>query len=536
MPKPENEGIMNKRTIIIAAAMLAAGTGSAVQAETLKFAFQGALNALDPYSLNETFTLSSLGNTYEGLTRRGADLAIEPALAESWEIVEPNRWRFHLRKDVKFHNGNDFTAEDVAFSVDRVRSEGSDLTTRVPADAKVEIVDDYTVDFVLTGPNPILHYEWDTFYIMDKEWTTENDAVKVTSASDTSANYAALHANGTGPFKIASHEAGVKTVYEKFDGWWDEAKHNLDTVEFTPIGSDATRVAALLSGEMDMVYPIPVQDIKRINDNAGTVALTGPELRTIFLGMDQMRDELLYSDVKGKNPLKDARVRKAFYQAIDIEGIKKKVMRDLSNPSALMISPLLFSKSDEFERYPYDPEAAKALLAEAGYADGFSIGMDCPNDRYVNDEAICQAVASMLARIGVKVNLNAQPKAKYFAKILASGGFDTSFYLLGWTPGSFDSWNVLDNLMNCRDESGKGSPFNNGGFCDEKIDQLSDEILVEIDPEKRDNLIAEAFRISHENAYYIPLHQQSLAWGVSEKLDLVQRADNQFQFRFVTKN
>ena len=211
-------------------------------------------------------------------------------------------------------------------------------------------------------------------------------------------------------------------------------------------------------------------------------------------------------------------------------------MRDLSNPSALMVSPLLFSKSADFERYPYDPEAAKALLAEAGYADGFSIGMDCPNDRYVNDEAICQAVAAMLARIGVKVNLNAQPKAKYFAKILASGGYDTSFYLLGWTPGSFDSWNVLDNLMNCRDESGKGSPFNNGGFCDEKIDQLTDEILVEIDPEKRDAMIAEAFRISHENAYYLPLHQQSLAWGVSDKLDLVQRADNQFQFRFVTKN
>ncbi|MCV0428897.1 MAG: ABC transporter substrate-binding protein, partial [Roseibium sp.] len=250
---------MNKKSVLLAAALAVAGTGSAVQAETLKFAFQGSLNGLDPYSLNETFTLSSLGNTYEGLTRRGADLAIEPALAESWEIVEPNRWRFKLRQGVKFHNGNDFTAEDVAFSVNRVRSEGSDLSTRVGADVKVEIVDDYTVDFVLPGPNPILNYEWDTFYIMDKEWTTENDAVKVTSASDTTPNYASLHANGTGPFKITSHEAGVKTVYEKFDGWWDKAEHNLDTVEFTPISSDATRVAALLSGELDMVYPIPVQ-------------------------------------------------------------------------------------------------------------------------------------------------------------------------------------------------------------------------------------------------------------------------------------
>lgn len=527
---------MNKKLFVIAATLSVAGSWSAVQAETLKFAFQGSLNALDPYSLNETFTLSSLGNVYEGLTRRASDLSIEPGLAERWEIVEPNRWRFYLRKGVKFHNGNDFNAEDVAFSVDRVHSEGSDLSTRVPADVKVEIVDDYTVDFVLSGPNPILHYEWDTFYIMDKEWTTENDAVKVTSASDTAANHAALHANGTGPFKVASHEAGVKTVFEKNDGWWDTAEHNLDTVEFTPISSDATRVAALLSGELDMVYPIPVQDIKRVNENAGTVALTGPELRTIFLGMDQMRDELLYSDVKGKNPFQDARVRKAFYQAIDIEGIKKKVMRDLSTPSAIMISPFLFSKAGEFERYPYDPEAAKALLAEAGYADGFSVGMDCPNDRYVNDEAICQAVASMLARVGVKVDLNAQPKAKYFAKILASGGYDTSFYLLGWTPGSLDSWNVLNDLMNCRDEAGAGSPFNNGGFCDPKIDELTDQILVEIDPAKRDDLIAEAFKIAHDNVYYLPLHQQGLAWGVSDKVQLVQRADNQFKFRFVTKN
>ncbi|WP_299819646.1 ABC transporter substrate-binding protein [uncultured Roseibium sp.] len=527
---------MNKKLFVIAATLSVAGSWSAVQAETLKFAFQGSLNALDPYSLNETFTLSSLGNVYEGLTRRASDLSIEPGLAERWEIVEPNRWRFYLRKGVKFHNGNDFNAEDVAFSVDRVHSEGSDLSTRVPADVKVEIVDDYTVDFVLSGPNPILHYEWDTFYIMDKEWTTENDAVKVTSASDTAANHAALHANGTGPFKVASHEAGVKTVFEKNDGWWDTAEHNLDTVEFTPISSDATRVAALLSGELDMVYPIPVQDIKRVNENAGTVALTGPELRTIFLGMDQMRDELLYSDVKGKNPFQDVRVRKAFYQAIDIEGIKKKVMRDLSTPSAIMISPFLFSKAGEFERYPYDPEAAKALLAEAGYADGFSVGMDCPNDRYVNDEAICQAVASMLARVGVKVDLNAQPKAKYFAKILASGGYDTSFYLLGWTPGSLDSWNVLNDLMNCRDEAGAGSPFNNGGFCDPKIDELTDQILVEIDPAKRDDLIAEAFKIAHDNVYYLPLHQQGLAWGVSDKVQLVQRADNQFKFRFVTKN
>ncbi len=527
---------MKKLNIGLASAILAAGLAtSAAHAETLKFAFQGTLNQLDPYSLNETFTLSALGNVYEGLTRRNENLEIEPSLAESWEVVEPNRWRFHLRKGVKFHNGNDFTAEDVAFSVERLHGEGSDLATRVATDVKVEIVDDHTVDFVLTGPNPILHYEWDTWYIMDKEWTEANDAVAITSASDTSANFAALHTNGTGPFKVVSHEPGVKTVYEKNENWWDEAHHNLDTVEFTPIGSDATRVAALLSGELDMVYPIPVQDIKRVNDNATTEVMTGPELRTIFLGMDQRRDELLHSDVKGKNPFKDVRVRKAFYQAIDIEGIKRKIMRDLSTPSAIMISPFLYSRSAEFERYPYDPEAAKALLAEAGYADGFSVGMDCPNDRYVNDEAICQAVASMLARIGVKVDLNAQPKAKYFAKVLASGGYDTSFYLLGWTPSSFDYWNILANIEGCRDDAGKGGLFNLGGYCNEKVEELAGKILTENDPEARDELIAEAMTITHEDVSHIPLHQQGLAWGFKSGIELAQRADNQFHFRFVTK-
>jgi peptide/nickel transport system substrate-binding protein len=519
-----------------AAALAVSLMGASAQAETLKFAFQGTLNQLDPYSLNETFTLSSLGNTYEGLTRRGPDLSIEPALAESWEIVDDNRWRFHLRKGVKFHNGNDFTADDVIFSADRVRSEGSDLTTRINAQVKVEKVDDYTVDFVLPGPNPILTYEWDTWYIMDKEWTEANDAVKVTSASDTTPNYASLHANGTGPYKILSHEPGVRTVYEKNDNYWGKIDGNIDRVEFTPIGSDATRVAALLSGELDMVYPIPVQDIQRVDNNDGTKALTGPELRTIFLGMDQKRDELLHSSVKGKNPFKDVRVRKAFYQAIDMNAIRDKVMRGMSTPTSLLISPLLFSRSDEFERWPYDPEASKALLAEAGYGDGFSVAMDCPNDRYVNDEAICQTVAAFLARVGIKVELNAQPKAQYFAKVLASNGYDTSFYLLGWTPSSFDSWNVLTNITGCRDDKGAGGPFNLGGYCNPKITELSEQILVENDATKRDALIAEAFTILHEDVSHIPLHQQSLAWGVSENVSLVQRADNQFMFRWVVKN
>lgn len=524
----------NKSSAFIALLMI--GTSTAAQSETLKFAFQGPLATLDPYSLNETFTLGALGNTYEGLVRRDENLKLEPALATSWEVISPKQWRFHLREDVKFHNGNEFTAEDVVFSMDRARSEGSNLGYRIPQGTKVVAVDDYTVDFILETPSPILHSGWETLYIMDSDWTKEVGAEKVTSASDTAVNKAALTANGTGPFKITSHEPDVKTVYEKNDDWWDTARHNLDKIEFTPIKSDATRVAALLSGEMDVIFPVPLQDLNRIDRNEGTEALTGPELRTIFLGMDQKRDELLYSDVKGKNPFKDERVRKAFYKAIDAKAISEKVMRGMSTPSAIMISPLLFSKSEEFERYAYDLEAANALMAEAGYADGFSLNMDCPNDRYVNDEAICQAVAAMLARINVKVNLVAQPKAKYFARILPSGGYDTSFYLLGWTPSTLESSVVLKNLMNCRDEENKKAQFNIGGWCDAEIDALTVLLETEANPDIRDSMIADAYRIAHDNAYYIPLHQQSLAWGAVTNVDLSQRADNQMLFRFVTKN
>lgn len=510
---------------------------SALAENTFKYAFQGSLKSLDPYSLNETFTLGTLGNVYEGLTRRGPDLKIEPALAESWEIIEPTRWRFNLRKGVKFHNGNDFTADDVIFSAERVKSEGSDLKTRFPDGTKFEKVDDHTVDVILTAPNPILHAEWATWHMIDKEWAEANDSVKVTSASDQNASTISLQANGTGAFKITSHDAGVKTTFEKNPDWWDNGsnKHNLDKIEFSTIASDATRVAALLSGEMDLVYPIPVQDIKRVDANATTSALTGPELRTIFLGMDQRRDELLESSVKGKNPFKDIRVRKAFYHAIDIEAIKSKVMRNLATPSSIMLSPFMFENADQFSRLEYNPDGAKALLAEAGYGDGFEVGMDCPNDRYVNDEAICQAVVSMLAKVGVKVNLNAQPKAQYFAKVLASGGFDTSFYLLGWTPGSFDSWNVLTNLHGCRDDEGNGGLFNLGGYCNEKVDELSAKILSENDAATRLDMITQAYKMTTDEVAYIPLHQQGLAWGVSSSVDLVQRADNEFMMYYVNK-
>jgi peptide/nickel transport system substrate-binding protein len=527
---------MKLKTLALAAAIAAASLVQPAAAATLRFAFQGDLKSLDPYSLNETFTHGVLGNVYEGLTKRDKDLKIMPGLAERWEIVEPTRWRFHLRKGVKFHNGENFTADDVVFSAARLHAPASDVKTRFPSDVKVVKVDDHTVDFVLTGPNPILHAEWDTWYILSKKWAEANGSAQPQPGAGQQMSHAALNANGTGPFIITSHQAGVKTTFKPNPSWWGKPEHNFEEVIFTTISNDATRVAALLAGDVDWIDPVPLQDVQRINASANAQVLQGPELRTIFLSFDQYRDELKYSNIKGKNPFKDVRVRKAFYLAIDEQAIVDKVMRGAAVPSALMISPLLYPLAKDFKRPAYAPDEAKKLLAEAGYPNGFEVTMDCPNDRYVNDEAICQAITAMLSRVGVKINLLAQPKAKYFAKILVSGGYDTSFFLLGWTPGSFDSWNVLANMYRCRDEKGVGGNNNVGNYCNPKMEEYIKQILVENDTAKRDQLIKTAYQLGQEQEWgYIPLHQQALAWGVSKKVKVVQRADNQILFYWYRK-
>lgn len=523
---------------VAAAALAIGGTmgGAGAEAKTFKWAFQGDVQTMDPHGLFETMTLGFQSNFYEGLVTRTPDLELVPALATSWENVKPDTWRFTLRKGVKFQNGNSFNADDVLFSVDRINTEGSDMKVVAGLIKEAVKVDDYTVDIVTPAPNPILPLQLEIFYIMDKEWAAENNTTSATNVKgDDQGNFANINANGTGPFMVTERQPDVKTVLVPNPNWWGQNKSNITEAVFTPISQDATRVAALISGDVHMAYPIPVQDWKRLEDANGVSPLTGPEARTIFLGFDQDRDELLASSVKGKNPFKDQRVRQAFYQAIDIEAIRSKVMRGSATPSNLMVAPQINGFNAAMnERLPFDVEKAKSLLVEAGYPDGFEVTMDCPNDRYVNDERICQAVASMLAKIGVKIDLLAQTKSKYFGKVLAQNNYDTSFYLLGWTPSTFDSHNPITALMSCRVD-GKGA-FNLGGYCNERVTELSDLIQVETDQEKRQALIDEAFKIHSEEVGHIPLHQQPLSWGVSDDATVAQRPDNVFHLQYVTVN
>jgi peptide/nickel transport system substrate-binding protein len=519
---------MQFRSLMVAA-LLCAALG--VQAQTVRVANQGDALSMDPHSLNESLQLDVTANVYDALVLREKDLSIGPGLATSWKQTSPTVWRFELRKGVHFHDGTPFTADDVLFSLARTQAEGSDMKSYTNDFKAVRKIDSHTVEIETNKPFPILPSMLSRVMIMSKKWCEDNQATRPVDRRKGVENAASFRANGTGPFRLRERQPGVRTTFVRNNSYWGKIEGNVQEVVFTPIGNDATRVAALLSGEVDVMEPVPVQDIERVNASPNARVLAGPELRTIFLGMDQKRDELLYSSVKGKNPFKDKRVRQAFYQAIDIDGIQKTVMRGASRPTGLMVGPGIngFDASQN-KRLPYDPEAAKKLMAEAGYPNGFEVTMNCPNDRYVNDARICQTVAANLARIGVKINLAAETKGTYFPKILRR---DTSFYLLGWTPSTVDSHDPLNAIMSCVDDKGTGQ-FNLGAYCNPKVDELARKVQAETDTAKRNAMIREAFQIHQDDIGHIPLHQQALAWGVSRKVDIVQRADNNISFKLIT--
>lgn len=523
-----------KKSLVATVAMTAL-FGTAAAENVFKFAFQGDIQGLDPQSHYETFQLSTLQNVYEGLVTRDKSLAIAPHLATSWSMKTPSQWEFKLRKGVKFHNGNDFTAEDVKFTFERAL--GTDFKALATKVKDIIIVDDHTIIFDTGAPNPGLINELDGMLIMDKDWAVEH-GVESVDTNNMDKVYTTTNANGTGPFKAVSYQAGVKSEFVRFKGHWDKSiKTNLDRVIFTPIGQDSTRVAALLSGAVDLAYPIPVQDQDRLNRTANVEALVGPELRNIYLGMDQWRDELVGSNIKGKNPFKDMRVRKAFAYAINNDLINKKVMRGSAYPTGNMIAKVNGYPGDDLnEPHPTDVAKAKELLTQAGYPNGFTVKMDCPNNRYVNDEKICQAVVSMLAKVNVKVDLLAQPKAQYFKKVLAGGGYDTSFYLIGWSPGSKDALDPLEYLISCRGLGDDLGEYNLGNYCNPKINQLTLEAREQSDPVKRTALMREAYAIHKSEFGHLPIHFQSLSWGVNKKFSVLQRADNVLLWRYIVEN
>jgi peptide/nickel transport system substrate-binding protein len=499
---------------------------SSAWAKTIKWSMQGDSLTLDPHAQNEGPTTQVSRQVYEALVQRAVDMNIEPALATEWRTTDPNTWIFTLREGVKFSDGSLMTEEDVVFSILRAKQRTSDFKEYISTISGVEAFGKNRVKITTSKPNPILLNQLSNIFIMSKAWSEKNFAMSPQNWDAGQETFSATNAMGTGPFKITLREPNTKTVFKRNYNWWGEMEDKgIRKIELLPIKNAATRVAALLSGEIDIVTDAPVQDLKRIGSSSAHKVESTAQMRTIFLGMDQAADKLRTGNT-GDNPFKKKEVRQALYQAIDIEAIKKKVMRGLSEPAGIITFPGVNGYTPELDkRLPYDPEASKKLLAEAGYPNGFEVELRCPNDRYVNDEAICTAVVGMLGKVGVKVNLFAQTKSKHFKELKDNQG---DFYMLGWGVPTLDSHYVFHYLYET------GASWNRVNFSNAEVDAAIRVMEGEVDLEKRNAAIAKAWKIVRDDISYLPLHHQVISWASKSNVDVPIRPNNEPLFRAAT--
>ncbi|HRD86517.1 MAG TPA: ABC transporter substrate-binding protein, partial [Rubrivivax sp.] len=499
---------------------------------TLRWASQGDPQTMDPHSQNESMTNMMNGQVYERLTRRDRQLAIVPSLATEWSQTGPLSWRFKLRQGVRFHDGSPLGVEDVLFSVQRAKAPTSQFNVYANALGTPVAIDAQTVEFRLDKVNPVFLQHVDSVSIMSKAWAEKHKVTRPLDFKNKEESHAGFAANGTGPYMLVSRQPGIRTTYRRNPQWWGRFDGNVQEIVFTPIANDATRLAALVSGEIDFVLDPAPRDLARLRQTAGVKVVDGPENRVVFIGMDQHRDELLHGSVKGRNPFKDLRVRRALYQAVDIETLRSKLMNGQSYPTGGSTpSPAAAYHDAELERrLPFDLAAARRLMAEAGYAEGFEVTLDCPNNRYINDEEICIALAGMWARLDVKVRVNAMPRATYFPKLEKH---DTSFYMLGWGGAVTDAETTLTPLMRNPGPRGEGL-YNYGRSRNDRFDALAAQSSVEPDPRKREELIKAALREWKEQVHTIPLHRQVIPWAARSPVEVVHRADNWLEVAWIT--
>jgi len=522
---------MTLKPLLAAIAAAAALAVMPAHAQTLRWAAQNDILTLDPHSQNHATTNAIMMHAYEGLVRYDDKYNIEPALATKWTQVSPTQVRFELRRGVKWHDGTNFSADDVIFSFGRIRQPQGTMGIYVAGVNEIRKVDDHTIDMILAGPNPILLRNLEGFRIMSKAWSEKNNTTKVQDYKAKEENYASRNVMGTGPYRITGWAPEQRITMEANPNWWDKNNGNVKSVIYTPIKSDPTRVAALLSGDVDMLTDLPTQDVARLRADPKLKILDGPEVRTIFFAPDLGSPELKYSNVKGKNPFADKRVRQALSMAMDREAIKRNIMRGLSIPAGAMVAPGVNGNAPDIDTpVKTDVDGAKKLLAEAGYPDGFEVRLNCPNNRYVNDEEICQAVVAMWARIGVKVQLAAENMATFIQKVQ---NFDSSMYLLGWGVPTYDALYMAQSLVRTR-ASGADGNFNFSKISDPVVDRLVDAMKTETDTAKRNGIIREALQRIKDEVLLIPIHHQMRPWAMKAGVTTVHRSDDRPEARFTT--
>jgi peptide/nickel transport system substrate-binding protein len=498
----------------LALVVTTATSAPAAAENVLRWSSVGGAATIDPHGADEAPTFAQHSQVYEGLIGVDSNLELVPRLAVAWRLVNPTTWEFELRPTVRFHDGTPLTAEDVVFSIARAKTElpGS-LAGRIESIAEVRAIGEHTVHIETKFPDPQLWDKVRPIYIMSEHWAEAHDARVPADVSAGEENFASRHANGTGPFILKEFEPNGRAVMARNADWWgsESYPHNVDRIEYTPIAEPEERLGALLRGELDLLTGPPFSALDRIETTPGLKLEQAPDLRTIWLGLDQGREELRSSDINNRNPFKDKRVRQAIYQAIDIEAIRDDIMRGLAIPAGMLVSPGAIGYAPELDkRLPYDPEAAKGLLAEAGYPEGFSVTLDCPNNSHlINDEAICRAIATQLHEVGIAVTANPQPKHVYWAKF---DNRESDFW--------FDTWFTLDSHLIFLHSYRTGDIENASGYSNPRVDELIEKIDREMVTYGRDAMIEEVWKIVLDDIAYIPLHHQMNVWAMRDNLDI----------------
>ncbi|MFN8720489.1 MAG: ABC transporter substrate-binding protein [Rhodospirillales bacterium] len=520
-----------RHTIRVAAtfaALLLAATSAQAQV-TLRYGGTTPPLTMDPHSTNDFVTAGLIRNTYDSLVGHANDMSLEPGIATAWRSQAPDTWRFTIRQGVTFHDGTPMTAEDVAFSIMRQR-ESPLYRSLYGGIREARVVDATTVDVVSAAPDPILPRKMVRLFVMSKAWATKNGVEKVPDlgAQGTEA-FSLRNANGTGAMRLASHEPGTRTVFEKNAGYWGRFEGNVERAIYTPVASAPTRVAAILSRELDLISDVPLQDIERIKGTNGYHVVQAPQQLIMLLEMDGTRDVALDAwDKAGQplktNPLKDVRVRRAFAHAVDANLIVDRVMRGQAKVVGTAAAPGLGGYQPDLDvRWPTDVARARALLAEAGYPDGFAIQLNCPLERYVNTDEICRATASLLARIGVEVRVKGSPWPE-FARMLVNGP-NSSFHLIGAAGNSGDSQDTFISIMATRGKEPGWGATNWAMWSNAEFDTVAKELTQTFDEARRTELYRRALTIGKDQVHAVYLHQPLLTWGMRTAVTMPPRAD-----------
>jgi peptide/nickel transport system substrate-binding protein len=520
------------RAWLLSAVLALMSVSVTAQSKTLRFASAFDPNSFDPHSLALLYQTRIVTQVYEGLVNRGKDFKLEPSLATSWQMVNPTTWRFKLRQGVKFHDGAPFTADDAVFSIERALEKTSQRKNQMLGITGAKKVDAQTIDVTTTAPDAVLPEKLWLIAMMSKPWCEKHGVVKPQDYNAKQETHAVRNTNGTGPFVLSRYEADVRTVLKANPNWWGKGTGfgggNLDEAIYQVIQSDATRLAALASKEVDFVIDPPFQDLGRLKADPSIKVNEVDDIGTQYLALNQHSAELPGSDVKGKNPFKDLRVRRAVQLAIDTDLIVRQVLRGEGKVTGSFVSPLIDGYLNEFEKRPKaDSAAARALLKEAGYENGFSLQMDCVNVAW--RASVCQAAAAMLEKVGIRANLITSPSATFFPKLTQATGSLVEF---GWSPGT-DAWGVLQSIVRSNDGLAAGA-FNAGRYSNAKLDAVIDGVRIEPDLAKRRAMVGDALRIMSAELPLIPLYRRQHNWVSRPNIDVVHWPNDVLELRWVS--